>query len=136
MLAPVPHIPQAGIHDGTTAKLALQPLVNLARPQIREGDPMRPASSMPRSWRLLVKRRRNMAISNRDILSALASYLELYPEEAALLSEPVRLLSQGGDLASRQSFPVHATAGALLVRSTVALFASTHEQSQPRLTAT
>jgi 8-oxo-dGTP pyrophosphatase MutT (NUDIX family) len=59
-----------------------------------------------------------MAISNQDILSALASYLELYPEEAALLSEPVRLLSQGGDFASRRSFPVHATAGALLVRGT------------------
>jgi 8-oxo-dGTP pyrophosphatase MutT (NUDIX family) len=59
-----------------------------------------------------------MAISNRDILSALASYLELYPEEAALLAEPVRLLSQGGDLASRRNFPVHATAGALLVRGT------------------
>ena len=34
----------------------------------------------------------------------------------ALLSEPVRMLSQGGDLASRRSFPVHVTAGALLVR--------------------
>jgi hypothetical protein len=30
--------PQAGIHDGTTVKLALQPLVNLARPQILDGD--------------------------------------------------------------------------------------------------
>ncbi|MGH3167195.1 MAG: NUDIX domain-containing protein, partial [Trebonia sp.] len=59
-----------------------------------------------------------MAISNRDILSALASYLELYPEEAALLSEPVRWLSQGGNFASRRSFPVHVTAGALLVRGT------------------
>jgi len=59
-----------------------------------------------------------MAISSQDILSALASYLERYPEEAALLSEPVRLLSQGRDLASRQSFPLHVTAGALLVRGT------------------
>ena len=57
-----------------------------------------------------------MAISSRDILSALASYLQRYPEEAALLSEPVRLLSQGGDFASRRSFPAHVTAGALLVR--------------------
>jgi 8-oxo-dGTP pyrophosphatase MutT (NUDIX family) len=57
-----------------------------------------------------------MAISNRDILSALATYLERYPEEAPLLSEPVRLLSQGGDFASRRSFPLHVTAGALLVR--------------------
>ena len=57
-----------------------------------------------------------MAISNRDISSAVASYLERYPEEAAPLSEPVRLLSQGGDFAWRRSFPVHVTAGALLVR--------------------
>jgi len=59
-----------------------------------------------------------MAITNRDILGALASYLERYPDEAALLSEPVRLLSRGGDFASRRSFPMHVTAGALLVRST------------------
>jgi 8-oxo-dGTP pyrophosphatase MutT (NUDIX family) len=58
----------------------------------------------------------NMAIGSRDISSALASYLERYPEEAALLAEPMRLLSQGGDLVSRRSFPVHVTAGALLVR--------------------
>lgn len=57
-----------------------------------------------------------MAISNWDISSALASYLERYPEEAALLSEPLRLLSRGGDFASRRSFPMHVTAGALLVR--------------------
>lgn len=70
-------------------------------------------------WCLLVKvRGRNTAISNQDILSALASYLELFPEEAALLPKPVRLLSQGGDFASRRSFPAHATAGALLVRGT------------------
>jgi 8-oxo-dGTP pyrophosphatase MutT (NUDIX family) len=59
-----------------------------------------------------------MAISSRDISVALASYLERYPEEAPLLSEPVRLLSQGGDFASRRSFPMHVTAGALLVRGT------------------
>jgi len=59
-----------------------------------------------------------MAIGNRDISGALAGYLERYPEEAALLSEPVRMLSQGGDLASRRNFPVHVTTGALLVRST------------------
>jgi hypothetical protein len=59
-----------------------------------------------------------MAISDRDILSVLASYLERYPEEAALLSEPARLLSQGGDFASRRTFPMHMTAGVLLVRGT------------------
>jgi 8-oxo-dGTP pyrophosphatase MutT (NUDIX family) len=59
-----------------------------------------------------------MAIINADISGSLASYLERYPEEAALLSEPVRLLSQGGDFTSRRSFPMHVTAGALLVRGT------------------
>ena len=58
----------------------------------------------------------NVAISNRDISVALAAYLERYPEEAALLSEPGRLLSHEGDFASRRHFPVHVTAGALLVR--------------------
>lgn len=58
----------------------------------------------------------HMAISNQDISSALGSYLERYPEEAALLSEPMRLLSEGGDFASRRSFPMHVTAGVLLVR--------------------
>lgn len=56
-----------------------------------------------------------MAISDRDILSAPGTYLERYPEDAALLSEPVLLLSQGGDFASRRSFPMHVTAGVLLV---------------------
>ena len=49
----------------------------------------------------------HMAISNRDISGAFGSYLERYPEEASLLSEPMRLLSQGGDFASRRSFPMH-----------------------------
>jgi 8-oxo-dGTP pyrophosphatase MutT (NUDIX family) len=57
-----------------------------------------------------------MPISNRDISAALAGYLERYPDETALLSEPVRLLTQGGDFASRRRFPMHVTAGALLVR--------------------
>lgn len=57
-----------------------------------------------------------MAVSNQQISSALEGYLERHPDEVALLSEPVRLLSQGGDFASRRDFPVHVTAGALLVR--------------------
>jgi 8-oxo-dGTP pyrophosphatase MutT (NUDIX family) len=59
-----------------------------------------------------------MPISNRDISSELATYLERYPEEAALLPEPGRLVSQGGDFTSRRRFPMHVTAGALLVRGT------------------
>jgi 8-oxo-dGTP pyrophosphatase MutT (NUDIX family) len=57
-----------------------------------------------------------MPISNRDISRALTSYLECNPGEVATLSEPIRLLSQGGDFACRRSFPMHVTAGALLVR--------------------
>jgi 8-oxo-dGTP pyrophosphatase MutT (NUDIX family) len=62
-----------------------------------------------------------MAISNRDILGALAGYLERYPAEAGLLSESTRLLSRAGNLASRRAFPMHATVGALLVRGTEVL---------------
>ncbi|MGH8966447.1 MAG: NUDIX hydrolase, partial [Actinomycetes bacterium] len=57
-----------------------------------------------------------MAISDSDILSAVSAYLECYPDEAALLGEPLRLLSQGGDFASRRNFAMHVTVGALLVR--------------------
>jgi 8-oxo-dGTP pyrophosphatase MutT (NUDIX family) len=57
-----------------------------------------------------------VAISDFDISSAVSAYLERYPDEAALLSEPVKLLSQGADFASRRTFPMHVTAGALLVR--------------------
>lgn len=57
-----------------------------------------------------------MAISNSEISKALAAYLERYPDEAELLAEPVRLLSQGGDFTSRRNFQMHVTVGALLVR--------------------
>jgi 8-oxo-dGTP pyrophosphatase MutT (NUDIX family) len=57
-----------------------------------------------------------VAISDSDITSALSAYLECYPDEAALLAEPVRLLSEGGGFASRRNFAMHVTAGALLVR--------------------
>lgn len=55
-----------------------------------------------------------MAISDSEISSVLAAYLKRYPQEAASLPEPARLLSQ--DFASRRTFPMHATVGALLVR--------------------
>ncbi|MEU6721786.1 NUDIX domain-containing protein [Nonomuraea sp. NPDC046802] len=57
-----------------------------------------------------------MAISDSAISNALSAYLERYPDEAALLSEPVHLLSQEGDFASRRNFRMHVTVGALLVR--------------------
>jgi len=58
-----------------------------------------------------------VAISDLDILNALSAYIERFPDEAALLAEPLLLLSQGRDFASRRTFPMHVTAGALLVRS-------------------
>ena len=57
-----------------------------------------------------------MAIGDADIRTVVAEYLERHPEEAESLSEPVRRLSQGVDLASRCTFPMHVTVGALLVR--------------------
>ncbi|MFC0861655.1 hypothetical protein ACFHYQ_05015 [Sphaerimonospora cavernae] len=55
-----------------------------------------------------------------------AAYLERYPDEAALLSEPVRLLSQGRDFASRRTFPMHVTVGALLVRGNAEILLVEH----------
>ncbi|MGI5488049.1 NUDIX hydrolase [Microtetraspora malaysiensis] len=59
-----------------------------------------------------------MAISNSTISSVLSAYMLRYPDEAALLAEPVRLLSRGRDFdfASRRTFPMHVTVSALLVR--------------------
>ncbi|MEU3876609.1 MULTISPECIES: NUDIX domain-containing protein [Streptomyces] len=57
-----------------------------------------------------------MAITDSDISSALSVYLERYPDEAAMLSEPLHALSQGGGFASRRTFPMHVTVGALLAR--------------------
>ncbi|ATM24602.1 NUDIX hydrolase (plasmid) [Streptomyces alboflavus] len=57
-----------------------------------------------------------MAISDAEIMSVVAAYLEQYPEETGLLAEAVHLLSQGAGFASRRTFPMHVTAGALLVR--------------------
>lgn len=55
-------------------------------------------------------------ITNRDISATLQEYLQRHPKEARALAEPERLLSQGPDCASRQTFPAHTTVGALLVR--------------------
>jgi 8-oxo-dGTP pyrophosphatase MutT (NUDIX family) len=75
------------------------------------GEPVPQSRRSPEEGRGL-----DMAISNQNISGALASYLERHPGETALLSEPMRLLSRGGDFASRRCFPMHVTAGALLVR--------------------
>jgi 8-oxo-dGTP pyrophosphatase MutT (NUDIX family) len=57
-----------------------------------------------------------VAISDADISSALSAYLQRYPDEAASLSEPMRLLTLGAGFASRRNFSMHVTVGALLVR--------------------
>ncbi|THC43120.1 NUDIX domain-containing protein [Streptomyces sp. A1499] len=57
-----------------------------------------------------------MAITDSDIAGALNAYLESHPHEAGQLVEPLRLLAEGRQFASRQTFPMHVTVGALLVR--------------------
>lgn len=57
-----------------------------------------------------------MSITDTEIASAVAGYLDRYPHEKALLAEPLQLLSQGKDFAHRRSFPMHVTVGALLTR--------------------
>ncbi|WP_331746558.1 NUDIX domain-containing protein (plasmid) [Streptomyces halstedii] len=58
-----------------------------------------------------------MAITDSAIAGALAAYLERYPQEAGQLAEARRLLAEGRGFASRRTFPMHVTAGALLVRA-------------------
>lgn len=55
-------------------------------------------------------------IGDAEIATAVATYLDRRPEEAALLAEPLRLLAQGEGLASRRCLPMHVTVGALLTR--------------------
>lgn len=55
-------------------------------------------------------------ITDAHISATLATYLKRYPEEAAALAEPARLLHQSRNSASRRTFPMHVTVGALLVR--------------------
>ncbi|MEU6562622.1 NUDIX hydrolase [Nocardia nova] len=57
-----------------------------------------------------------MAISDSEISAALAAYLQNHPDEAEQLAEPMHLLREGQDFAWRRTFPMHVTAGALLVR--------------------
>ncbi|MFD7558850.1 NUDIX hydrolase [Streptomyces sp. NPDC059835] len=47
----------------------------------------------------------------------LTAYLQRYPQEAGHLAEPLRILSEGQGFASRRTFPMHVTVGALLVRN-------------------
>ncbi|EHK87688.1 NUDIX hydrolase [Saccharomonospora azurea] len=58
-----------------------------------------------------------MTISDSHIAGTLAAYLRRHPAEAAQLTVPMRLLSGGSGFASRRTFPMHATVGALLVRN-------------------
>jgi len=67
-----------------------------------------------------------MAISDSDIASALSGYLGRYPDEEEALFEPMQWLSQGSDFASRRTFPMHVTAGALLVRDDAEILLISH----------
>lgn len=57
-----------------------------------------------------------MTISDTEISRVLATHLAHCPNEVESLSEPARLLSRGKNFASRWTFPMHVTVGALLVR--------------------
>ncbi|MCG7522903.1 hypothetical protein MHW47_00335 [Streptomyces sp. OfavH-34-F] len=57
-----------------------------------------------------------MAITDSDIAEELRTYIERHPQEAGELAGPLRLLAEGQGFASRRTFPMHVTAGALLVR--------------------
>ncbi|WP_152363208.1 NUDIX hydrolase [Microlunatus speluncae] len=57
-----------------------------------------------------------MAISDTEIRAAVEGYLARNPEEVDSLKEAVSQLSLGTGLASRITFPMHTTVGALLVR--------------------
>lgn len=67
-----------------------------------------------------------MAINDSDIAGALSAYLQRYPDDTGLLSEPVRLLAHGTGFASRRNFAMHVTAGALLVRGGVEVLLVDH----------
>src|SRR5215217_2555702 len=67
-----------------------------------------------------------MTISDSDISSTLSAYLERHPEEVENLAEPVQLLGQGQDFASRRTFPMHVTVGALLVRNSTEILLIEH----------
>ncbi|MFJ2419187.1 NUDIX hydrolase [Streptomyces brevispora] len=67
-----------------------------------------------------------MAIADSDIAAVLAAYLERYPREAGQLAEPLRLSAEGQEFASRQTFPMHVTAGALLVRDSAEVLLIEH----------
>ncbi|WP_433513766.1 NUDIX hydrolase [Nonomuraea sp. CA-143628] len=57
-----------------------------------------------------------MPINDADIGAALSTYLARYPEEAESLGEPLSMLANGDGFASRRTFPMHVTVGALLTR--------------------
>ncbi|MEY9956765.1 NUDIX hydrolase [Streptacidiphilus sp. MAP5-52] len=57
-----------------------------------------------------------MTITDADISNALAAYLACHPDESEALADATHLLTSGTDFASRNTLPMHVTAGALLVR--------------------
>ncbi|MFC9249957.1 NUDIX hydrolase [Amycolatopsis thailandensis] len=57
-----------------------------------------------------------MPITDTDIRAAVTAYLDHHPDDAAALAEPLAQLDHGTGFASRRTFPMHVTVGALLVR--------------------
>ncbi|OXM44793.1 NUDIX hydrolase [Amycolatopsis alba] len=57
-----------------------------------------------------------MPITGTDIRTAVNAYLDHHPDVAAALAEPLAQLDHGTGFASRRTFPMHVTVGALLVR--------------------
>lgn len=61
-------------------------------------------------------RGRAVMIVDAEIQAAVEGYLARHPEEAGSLKEAVGQLSRGAGFASRMTFPMHVTVGALLFR--------------------
>jgi hypothetical protein len=57
-----------------------------------------------------------MTITNLQMTDAMDGYVASYPADSLALADARLALLSGGDHALRQSFPMHASAGALLVR--------------------
>ncbi|MEY6563914.1 NUDIX hydrolase [Streptomyces sp. PGLac3x] len=56
-----------------------------------------------------------MSITPDHIRETLTAYTDAHPEEKGALSVVLERLDQGDDLTSRKTFPLHVTAGAVLV---------------------
>ena len=67
-----------------------------------------------------------MSITDNEIAQMLAANLDRHPGERGGLVEAVQLVTDGSSLASRGTFPLHVTAGALLLRGGVEVLLIAH----------